>query len=558
MGKKTRTLALLTMFISSMIFLGCDVPDLPGSDSPPVTDSASYVTTTFEAENAEIVPGAAESEHAGYSGTGYANTDNEYGAYIAFSVTVSTAASYDLMFTYALSSGNRYASIQVNGITVVSNINFEATGAWTSWSTSSASVNLPEGTNIITLTAEQASGLPNIDKMDVSGYEPDDGDSSDTDIESGDIVLSPGDDLQAAIDTIAAGNTIWLESGTYAFSQTILIAEGNNGSSGAYKGIRAAEGAQPVIDFSAMEENSSLRGIVLAGDYWHIYGITVTEAGDNGMLLAGNNNVVERCRFIANHDTGLQISRYDSSYDEISEWPANNLVLQCESYDNCDSDGEDADGFAAKLTSGEGNVFRGCYSHNNIDDGWDFYTKTATGEIGKVTLEYCIALNNGTLTDGTTKGNGDRNGFKLGGSDISVDHTVRYCIAANNGKHGFTYNRNLGNITMVHNTAYNNAERNFNFDGGESTFLNNISLESGSNDRIIGSSLNDAYNAWWDDGEAISGNGVTVTSADFQSLSTGTLTWVSNHSVNLGNLLIPAVGSDLIGSASDGENMGAR
>ncbi len=32
---------------------------------------------------------------------------------------------------------------------------------------------------------------------------------------------------------------------------------------------------------------------------------------------------------------------------------------------------EDADGFAAKLTVGDGNVFDGCISYNNADDGWD-------------------------------------------------------------------------------------------------------------------------------------------------------------------------------------------
>ncbi|MCD8188208.1 MAG: hypothetical protein LUD57_06325 [Ruminococcus sp.] len=36
---------------------------------------------------------------------------------------------------------------------------------------------------------------------------------------------------------------------------------------------------------------------------------------------------------------------------------------------------ENADGFAAKLTCGEGNVFDGCMSYNNSDDGWDLSTQ---------------------------------------------------------------------------------------------------------------------------------------------------------------------------------------
>jgi hypothetical protein len=376
---------------------------------------------------------------------------------------------------------------------------------------------------------------------------------------AGDITLSPGGDLQAAIDALAPGRTIWLEGGTYNLQRTLMIPEGNSGTAAARKTIAARGTGTPVLDWNwSGADDSSARGVVLDGSYWRISGVTIREAGDNGMLLSGDHNIIERCLFTANRDTGLQLSRYNSNYNQISQWPSNNLIVQCESYDNADSDGEDADGFAAKLTVGEGNIFRGCYAHNNIDDGWDLYTKASTGPIGRVTLEYCIAYQNGTLTDGSANSSGDRNGFKLGGEDIAVNHTVRFCIAAENGKHGFTYNRNLGNIDFRNNTAYRNTERNFSFDGGQSTFLNNVSLSSGSSDRIVGSSLNPAYNAWWSNGSAVSGNGVTVTAADFQSLTAGARTWVSDNSVNLGKLLVPAAGSDLIGTGSGGANMGAR
>jgi len=67
-----------------------------------------------------------------------------------------------------------------------------------------------------------------------------------------------------------------------------------------------------------------------------------------------------------------------------------------------------------------GNVFRYDVSHNNIDDGWDLFTKTDTGPIGPVTIEFSLSYNNGTLSDGSQSGNGDRNGFKLGGDAIAV------------------------------------------------------------------------------------------------------------------------------------------
>lgn len=340
--------------------------------------------------------------------------------------------------------------------------------------------------------------------------------------------------LQNAIATVGAGGTIFLRGGTYNITATILIAESNSGSSGATKKLFAYSGEVPVLSFAGMAVSTSNRGIVLDGSYWHLRGLIIERAGDNGLLLSGDNNTIESCIFRRNNDSGLQLSRYNTSYNSISQWPSNNLILNCEAYDNKDPDNEDADGFAAKLTSGNGNVFRNCVAHHNIDDGWDLYTKSDTGPIGAVTLENCIAHSNGRLTDGSTSGNGDKNGFKLGGEDISVNHIVRRCIAFGNGKHGFTYNRNLGTIEMTNNTGYQNTERNFNFDGGTSVFKNNLSYLSGSNDRIIGTAS--APNSF--QGAA---GGFTVNAADFVSLSVG-----ANASPTSGGFLNLASGSDLI------------
>ncbi|MEE2046775.1 silent information regulator protein Sir2, partial [Nocardiopsis tropica] len=130
-----------------------------------------------------------------------------------------------------------------------------------------------------------------------------------------------------------------------------------------------------------------------------------------------------------------------------------------------------------------------------IDDGWDLYTKSDTGPIGAVTVEDSLAYGNGTLSDGSQAGDGDRNGFKLGGEDIGVDHVIRGNIAYDNGKHGFTYNRNVGSMTVSDNISIGSEERNFNFDGGSSVFRGNTSCDSGSNDRIIGDS--DGSNQFW-------------------------------------------------------------
>ena len=271
-------------------------------------------------------------------------------------------------------------------------------------------------------------------------------------------------DLLTAINSISAGYTIWMEEGTYKayelYGAPIVIAESNSGAEGAYKTISSINGGTVTIDFSGMAELGSNRGIVLDGSYWHFYDIDICNAGDNGMLLSGDNNIIELCQLYANHDSVLQISRYNTSADTIDLWPSNNLILNCTAFDNKDeATCENADGFAAKLTCGEGNVFDGCISYCNSDDGWDLYAKPATGSTGVVTIKNCVAFGNGKLTNGEGSANGDMNGFKLGGSNkqCPTPHVVTNCLAFNNGATGFTDNGNGGAVTLTNCTSVNNG-----------------------------------------------------------------------------------------------------
>ncbi|QDO45335.1 right-handed parallel beta-helix repeat-containing protein [Streptomyces sp. RLB3-17] len=251
--------------------------------------------------------------------------------------------------------------------------------------------------------------------------------------------------LTTAISRIASGGTIYLRGGTYAYSSTITIPAGNNGTSSARTTLSAYPGETPVLNFSAQSESSSNRGLQLYANYWRLYGITVQRAGDNGIYVGGSNNVIERTVTAYNRD-----------------------------------------------------VFRYDVSHNNIDDGWDLYTKTDTGAIGPVTIEYSLSYKNGTLSDGTVNSNGDRNGYKLGGDDIAVNHVVQHDIAYGNGHHGFTYNSNPGKMTISNNASVDNAQRNFSFDAGTSVFRTNTSCRfsvSGSNDKTIGDA--DSSNQFW-------------------------------------------------------------
>ncbi len=266
-------------------------------------------------------------------------------------------------------------------------------------------------------------------------------------------------DVKSAISMVKAGGTIYLLGGTYKFSEQLLIEESNSGTADAMKTIMAYPGDSVVFDFSGQgEANSSVRGIVLDGSYWHFYGFELTKAADNGMLLSGDNNKIEMMVFNDNQDTGLQLSRYQTSYSTVAQWPSNNLVLNCTSKNNCDNATmENADGFAAKLTCGEGNVFDGCMAYNNSDDGWDLYAKTETGPIGVVTIKNSVAFRNGYTEFGEGYGDCDGNGFKLGGAGVGSPHIVENCLAFENLNCGFTDNNNPDLAVMKDCTAYNNG-----------------------------------------------------------------------------------------------------
>ncbi len=265
-------------------------------------------------------------------------------------------------------------------------------------------------------------------------------------------------DVLSAIKSVNAGGTIYLLEGTYSYASTIIIEESNSGSDGKYKTISAYPGADVKFDFSGQSVSGTNRGFVLDGSYWRFYGFEIANAGDNGMLLSGDNNIIEMMVFNGNQDTGLQLSRYQTAYNTIAQWPSYNLIKNCTSKNNCDdATMENADGFAAKLTCGVGNVFDGCMSYCNSDDGWDLYAKAETGPIGVVTIKNSIAFRNGFTEDGRGYGDADGNGFKLGGGGIGTRHIVENCLAFENLNCGFTDNNNPEFGDMKNCTAYNNG-----------------------------------------------------------------------------------------------------
>jgi pectate lyase C len=127
------------------------------------------VTTTIQAEDVYYSNADVESEHSGYSGSGYVNFVNESGGYIEWNVTVNSSTQAGCAFIYANGGDSgRPVEIRVNGNVAVSNLDFPATGAWTTWSRITTTINLNSGANVIRLTGTGSEGGPNVDRMEIT------------------------------------------------------------------------------------------------------------------------------------------------------------------------------------------------------------------------------------------------------------------------------------------------------------------------------------------------------------------------------------------------------
>lgn len=361
-----------------------------------------------------------------------------------------------------------------------------------------------------------------------------------------DYTVSNSAELLVALAKVKAGETIAMNGGTYIMSSKITLSVSGNTSS-KISLIGLTNPSRPKLDFSTMTENASNQGVILTGNNWHIKGIDIYKAGDNGLQLKGSNNLIEFCTFSECADTGLQI---DSG-------ASNNTILNCDSYFNADATLENADGFACKLSAGTGNKFIGCRAWQNLDDGWDGYLRGADNIT--TTYQNCWAVKNGFLKNGT-KGAGDGNGFKTGGSDDKLlQHNAVYknCIAAGNVSDGFDHNSNRGNVVLYNCSAYSNGK---NYSFSSTNPLEKLTIKNSCSLGAVGATnatLIDVTNNSWQ-------NGIVTDASDFKSIDynqllvprkvDGSLPDVTFLNLNLGSDLIDKgidVGLPFIGSAPD-------
>ena len=382
-------------------------------------------------------------------------------------------------------------------------------------------------------------------------------------------------DIYTAVKYAQPGQTIVLAGGTYSLTRTLqtlkgvdgkpkLDADGKETYEDYIKMIGDPEdvknGNRPVLDF-----NGQVAAMVTCGNYWYFTNFDVIRCkdGEKGIQVSSSWCVFDRVDTYKNGSTGLQICRSGST-DTYKDWPHDNLILNCNSYLNKDSGDEDADGFAAKLTSGSNNVFDGCIAAFNADDGWDLFAKVQTGSIGGVVIRNSIAYRNGyylvdddgnlSETGTLTPGSGNGNGFKMGGDGVvagsiyDTDENGDNYLETHGGKYkghvlensysfynklkGFDSN-SAPNVKAYNSVSFNNGGQNIGF----STYSKNNDTDyelkdvisfrtTGSTEDGISGKGSQKQNAWknattylWSSSKSQNSNGDTVTKDDFVSLS---------------------------------------
>ncbi|WP_392563544.1 hypothetical protein RHO13_09340 [Orbus wheelerorum] len=260
-------------------------------------------------------------------------------------------------------------------------------------------------------------------------------------------------DFATAVKTIQPNGTIHLMDGLY---DGLTIPLSLSGLPNQLKTIEAMN------KYQAIFINNTFN---LDGNYWSINKV-VFDGNIDGkenkpayLRISGSHNLINQVITRNNSDTGLAISTKNKNR---LFWPAYNLVINCDSYNNMDKSGKNADGFAAKLGVGKGNVFKGCISHNNTDDGFDLYNKIEDGPNEAVLIDGCVTYLNGFPFSKPNIAKGSiGNGFKLGAEGQPVDHKIINSIALNNNMDGFTDNFNTGSYIIDNNIAINSARYNY-------------------------------------------------------------------------------------------------
>ncbi len=292
-----------------------------------------------------------------------------------------------------------------------------------------------------------------------------------SDSNSGRSADSPLRTVGRAASMVAPGDVVYIRGGVYP----INVSFKTSGTSSKPIVWASYPGETAIFDGSGLARGSSQDRVWVDGvSYNHFVnfevrngpqqGVFVRNASDNlfhGLVTHGNNG-----SGIQNYSGNRNVYQYLVTYDNMDTVNSNGKV------------GEDADGIG--ISAGDSNVISHVVSYYNSDDGIDAWRSTNTR------IEYSVSYDNGRGA------NGNGNGFKLGGNSETNYTVAVFNVAFDNRAMGFSQNTGR-NITLLNNTAYNNASGNFDV-GSSVTLRNNLSV-SGRNNVLSGA---DSRSNSWD------------------------------------------------------------
>lgn len=399
------------------------------------------------------------------------------------------------------------------------------------------------------------------------------------------IITAPFRTITKANLTVVGGDTVYLRGGTYKMTEAqIALKSGifayvinlDKSGTSATKRIYywAYQNEKPIFDLSAVKPaNYRVYVFYVRGSFLHFKGfevigtqVTITAHTQSECFHnEGSNNIYEQ---LAMHD-GMAIGFYLTK-------GANNLVLNCDAYNNWDSvsesgKGGNVDGFGFHGNKGStGNVIRGCRAWLNSDDGYDCINNSEN-----VLYENCWAFYNGYSTGFVSRGDG--NGFKMGGYGQAPvvsslpspipSYTIKFCMAYRNKASGFYANHHVvtGN-KWYNNTAYRNGT-NYNMLSQQITKStktgNDTTLDCPGINHVLHNNLSFRYSTQTETANFgtstntfnsfSSGSGVTVDINDFLSIDENLIIAARQADGSLPNVnfLKLKQGSDLIDKGMD-------
>ncbi len=165
---QTQQLAYTTGTDSNGDYIAFTIPSLEYWDMVYIRRAADSDTSRHEAEDALKTNVEVDTDHPGYSGTGFVDAFESFGDSVGFTVSVPADDTYTLRFRYANGSGEEAArSVIVDG-KYANKAYFVARDNWDTWANAEVGVTLDAGVHtIVVYYGDYEYGAINLDYMEV-------------------------------------------------------------------------------------------------------------------------------------------------------------------------------------------------------------------------------------------------------------------------------------------------------------------------------------------------------------------------------------------------------